>query len=124
MKNLDAKAETALCKKINSLENLSFGYKVGFKDGVAEAENELIEVLHGHPHSQIWGEDGLLAATMRSLAAYSEENDKLRGLISEVIAYYRGEDEYDFTKIPDKKPYITKHDAWQELLTKLEDATA
>jgi hypothetical protein len=37
----------------------------GFVDGFQHAERRMREALHGHTDSELWGEHGLIAATMR-----------------------------------------------------------
>jgi hypothetical protein len=44
---------------------VSLVFRHGFKEGFAFAEEKLREALGGHKSSELWGESGLIAATMR-----------------------------------------------------------
>jgi hypothetical protein len=57
-------------------------FRQGFKDGFALAEQKMREALRGHKSSQLWGEHGLIAATMRCVDALQrkEEEKKTEGM--------------------------------------------
>ena len=42
-------------------------YCKGFKDGFKHAETIMRKALKGHPQSELWGENGLIAASMVSV---------------------------------------------------------
>lgn len=48
--------------------------KSHFAAGFQHAENLVRSALRGHSDSELWGENGLLAATMRCVDAVQDEN--------------------------------------------------
>lgn len=49
-----------------------------------------------------------------------QQNKVLRGLLSEVIRYYRGEGKYNFTKYDAQQRENEAFDAWQELSDRIQ----
>jgi hypothetical protein len=45
--------------------SISPTFRQGFQDGFAFAEQKMREALRGHKLSELWGDHGLIAATMR-----------------------------------------------------------
>lgn len=46
----------------------------GFMDGFQHAEKMMRRALRGHPDSQLWGDHGLIAATMRCVDAVQSDS--------------------------------------------------
>lgn len=68
----------------------------GFVDGFQHAEKLMRGALHGHPGSELWGEHGLIAATMRCVEEVQKElpivgdvvNVEKYGIIHGVVTSY------------------------------------
>lgn len=52
-------------------------YSEGLVDGYRQCEHEVRMALQGHKDSELWGEHGLLAATMRVVMAAEVLTDNL-----------------------------------------------
>lgn len=46
-----------------------------FLEGFKDAEIRMRKALKGHSHSELWGDHGLIAATMRCVEALAEKED-------------------------------------------------
>jgi hypothetical protein len=51
----------------------------GFVDGFQHAEKLMRQALNGHPDSELWGENGLISATMRCVEAVQSDSAKAKG---------------------------------------------
>jgi hypothetical protein len=58
-------------------------WDAGFRAGVEKCEAKVREALRGHPQSELWGEHGLLAATMRSNDGYRKRIQKALKILEE-----------------------------------------
>lgn len=51
-------------------------YMRGFMDGFQHAEKAMRKALRGHPNSELWGDHGLIAATMKCVDAVQFDSEK------------------------------------------------
>jgi hypothetical protein len=58
-------------------------FAVGFQSGHQHCESEVRKAMRGHPQSDLWGEHGLLAATMRSNDGYRKRIQKALKILEE-----------------------------------------
>jgi hypothetical protein len=90
------------------------------RDGI---EAKLRIELRGHQDSELWGDAGLIAATMRCFDAVeklTEQRDRMAKLLSDIHNYAKGKKQHDYYKLTESDRIIAAFDAWQEIESKIE----
>jgi len=88
-------------------------------------EKKLRIELRGHPDSELWGDAGLIAATMRCVYALdevTEQRDRLADVLRNIMAYRKGEKPHDYWRLPFEERENAAFDVWMQIENSINQA--